>query len=97
MRVPAGRLARRASAAGRRRRRARGRRRRACPLVGALLGRGFTPYPLPSPEGALVERVTFSIVRHPIYAAVFFFFAGFSLATSVPALVLTGALAVLGR
>jgi protein-S-isoprenylcysteine O-methyltransferase Ste14 len=62
---------------------------------GRLLGRGFTPYPLPSPEGALVERGPFGIVRHPVYAGGLLFFAGFSLVTSVPALVPTGALAVL--
>jgi protein-S-isoprenylcysteine O-methyltransferase Ste14 len=62
---------------------------------GRLLGRGFTPYPVPPPEGALVERGPFSIVRHPVYAGGLLFFTGFSLATSVAALVLTGGLAVL--
>ena len=62
---------------------------------GRLLGRGFTPYPMPSPEGELVERGPFGSVRHPVYAGGLLFFAGFSLATSVPGLVLTGVLAVL--
>jgi protein-S-isoprenylcysteine O-methyltransferase Ste14 len=59
-----------------------------------LLGPAFTPFPRPREEGELVERGPYRLVRHPIYSAGLLFFVGYSLCASVPALVVTGALAV---
>ena len=57
------------------------------------LGRALTPYPEPR-GGELVERGPYRFVRHPIYAGGLLFCVGFSLFASVPALALTGVLAV---
>jgi protein-S-isoprenylcysteine O-methyltransferase Ste14 len=60
----------------------------------SLLGRSFTPFPKPQPEGELVQRGPFSVIRHPIYVGGVLFFAGLSLVYSVYGLVLSAALAV---
>jgi protein-S-isoprenylcysteine O-methyltransferase Ste14 len=63
----------------------------------AALGRAFTPFPRP-PEGAeRTERGPYRLARHPLYGGGILFFAGVSLARSVPALVLTLGLALLWR
>ena len=59
------------------------------------LGNALTPFPQPRQGAALVERGPYRLARHPIYGAGLLFFAGVSLARSVPALVLTVLLAVL--
>lgn len=58
------------------------------------LGRSLSPFPKPV-EAGLVTCGPFAIVRHPIYTGGLGLFVGYSLFTSVPALVLTGALAIL--
>ncbi len=63
--------------------------------AGRALGSGFTPFPLPSEAGALVETGPFSVVRHPVYSGGILVFAGISCALSPWALVGTAALAVL--
>jgi protein-S-isoprenylcysteine O-methyltransferase Ste14 len=60
----------------------------------SLLGRSFTPFPKPQPEGELIRRGPFSVMRHPIYAGGVLFFAGLSLVFSVYGLVLSAVLAV---
>ena len=57
------------------------------------LGRAMTPFPRPRADGVLVEHGPYRLVRHPIYGAGLLFFAGYGLLASVPALVLTAALA----
>ena len=59
-----------------------------------LLGRSFTPFPKPPPEGELVQTGPFGIVRHPIYVGGVLFAAGLSLVFSIYGLVPTGVLAV---
>ena len=62
--------------------------------AGRTLGRSLTPFPKPV-EAGLVTRGPFAIVRHPIYTGGLGLFDGYSLFTSVPALVVTGGLAIL--
>ena len=64
-------------------------------VSGRRLGRSLTPFPRPKHGGELVERGPYRVVRHPIYGAGLLFFLGYSLFASVPALVLTAALAAL--
>lgn len=59
-----------------------------------LLGRSLTVFPKPV-EAGLVTRGPFAVVRHPIYTGGLVLFSGYALLTSVPALALTAALAVL--
>jgi protein-S-isoprenylcysteine O-methyltransferase Ste14 len=62
--------------------------------AGRTLGRSLTPFPKPVPEG-LVTSGPFARVRHPIYSGGILLFAGYSLATSAAALLLTVSLAAL--
>ena len=62
--------------------------------AGRALGSGFTPFPRPAEEGALVEHGPFGVVRHPVYSGGILFASGISLALSPWALAATGALAV---
>jgi len=62
--------------------------------AGRTLGRSLTPFPKPVPAG-LVTTGPFSLVRHPIYAGGILFFVGYSLLTSLSALVLTACLSIL--
>jgi protein-S-isoprenylcysteine O-methyltransferase Ste14 len=59
------------------------------------LGNALTPFPQPRAGAALVDRGPYRLARHPIYGAGLLFFAGVSLARSIPSLVLTVGLAVL--
>ncbi len=59
------------------------------------LGSAMTPFPQPRAGAALVEEGPYRLARHPIYGAGLLFFGGVSLARSIPALLLTVALAVL--
>ena len=61
--------------------------------AGRALGSGFTPFPKPAEEGALVEHGPFAVVRHPVYSGGILFATGISLALSPWALAATGALA----
>ena len=56
--------------------------------AGRTLGRSLTPFPRPNDAG-LVTGGPFTVVRHPIYLGGFAVFVGYSLLTSVAALVLT--------
>jgi protein-S-isoprenylcysteine O-methyltransferase Ste14 len=58
------------------------------------LGRSLTPFPKPVPAG-LATTGPFAVVRHPIYTGGIAFFLGYSLWATIPALVLTFALAIL--
>ena len=62
--------------------------------AGRALGAGFTPFPKPADEGALVESGPYGVVRHPVYSGGLLFTAGISLALSPWALVATAALAI---
>ncbi len=62
--------------------------------AGRALGRSLTPFPRPNAAG-LVTDGPFAIVRHPIYLGGLGVFVGYSLLTSVSALVLTLALFML--
>lgn len=62
--------------------------------AGRTLGRSLTAFPRPV-EAGLVTRGPFAIVRHPIYTGGLGLFVGFSLCASIPALALTGLLALL--
>ena len=62
--------------------------------AGRTLGRSLTPFPKPV-EAGLVTHGPFTIVRHPIYTGGLALFLGYSLFSSIPALVLTGALGCL--
>ena len=65
-------------------------------LVSArALGPGLTPFPRPSRPARFVEHGPYRLVRHPIYFGGILFLAGFSLAFSPWALLVTGALVVL--
>lgn len=61
------------------------------------LGASFTAYPSPPAGARRVDAGPYRLVRHPMYGGVLLFLVGISLAYSVAALVLTGALAVLWR
>ena len=50
--------------------------------AGRALGSGFTPFPRPAEEGALVEHGPFGVVRHPVYSGGILFASGISLALS---------------
>jgi protein-S-isoprenylcysteine O-methyltransferase Ste14 len=62
--------------------------------AGRTLGRALTPFPRPVPVG-LVTGGPFALVRHPIYTGGLALFVGYALFTSVTALLLTLALALL--
>ena len=62
--------------------------------AGRALGSGFTPFPKPAEEGALVETGPYAVMRHPVYSGGLLFASGISLALSPWALAATGALAV---
>jgi protein-S-isoprenylcysteine O-methyltransferase Ste14 len=62
--------------------------------AGKTLGRSLTPFPRPVPAG-LVTTGPFALVRHPIYTGGVGLFLGYSLFTSVPALVLALCLVLL--
>ncbi len=62
--------------------------------AGRTMGRSLTAFPKPV-EAGLVTRGPFAIVRHPMYTGGLGLFVGYSLFASVPALVLTVALAFL--
>jgi protein-S-isoprenylcysteine O-methyltransferase Ste14 len=57
------------------------------------MGRSLTPFPTPKPEGELVVRGPYRLLRHPMYLGGSLFFAGLSLVFSAWGLVLTGVLA----
>jgi len=57
------------------------------------LGRSLTPFPKPLPHG-LATTGPFAIVRHPVYTGGIAFFLGYSLWATIPALILTVALAL---
>jgi protein-S-isoprenylcysteine O-methyltransferase Ste14 len=59
------------------------------------LGPSLTPLPKPRGRAELVEEGPYRLVRHPIYGAGMLIAVGYALATSVPALGVAGALAVL--
>lgn len=59
------------------------------------LGRGLTPFPLPSSRGELVTNGPFRLVRHPVYAGGLVLFLGWSLYAGVVALAFTLLLGVL--
>lgn len=59
------------------------------------LGRSFTPFPVPRPDGELVDTGPFRLVRHPTYGGGLLLFAGVSLSLGLLGLVGTAALAVL--
>jgi protein-S-isoprenylcysteine O-methyltransferase Ste14 len=58
------------------------------------LGRSFTPFPVPRPDGMLVESGPFRLVRHPIYGGLLLLLSGVSLSLGPLGLVGTAALAV---
>jgi protein-S-isoprenylcysteine O-methyltransferase Ste14 len=58
------------------------------------LGRSFTPFPVPRPDGELVESGPFRFARHPIYGGGLLLFTGISLSLGLLGLVGTAALAV---
>jgi protein-S-isoprenylcysteine O-methyltransferase Ste14 len=58
------------------------------------MGRSLTPFPVPKPDGELIVRGPYSMMRHPMYVGGVLFFAGLSLVFSVWGLALTGVLAV---
>jgi protein-S-isoprenylcysteine O-methyltransferase Ste14 len=45
---------------------------------GAALGRSFTPFPKPVDDGILVASGPYRFVRHPMYAAILVFLAGWA-------------------
>jgi len=59
------------------------------------LGESLTTLPAPRAGAALVQSGPYRWVRHPIYCGGLLLFGGLSLVFSVPALLLTGALALL--
>lgn len=61
------------------------------------LGSSFTAFTTPPSGAARVESGPYRYARHPMYGGGILAFAGFSLALSVPSLVLVAALAVLWR
>jgi protein-S-isoprenylcysteine O-methyltransferase Ste14 len=60
-----------------------------------VMGRSLTPFPKPEPGARLVEDGPFGIVRHPVYAGALLLLLGVSLATTISAALVTGALALL--
>ena len=69
-----------------------------CVLAGSgyrALGRSFTMLPEPRPEGQLVERGAYRLVRHPMYGGGLLLLAGASLARGPAGLLPTAALAAL--
>lgn len=51
-----------------------------CGIAGmAALGRKLTPFPKPTAQAELVQNGIYSLIRHPLYAAVFCAAAGWSL------------------
>jgi protein-S-isoprenylcysteine O-methyltransferase Ste14 len=67
-----------------------------CGIAGtAALGRKLTPFPKPAAQSDLVQNGIYSLIRHPLYTAVFCAAAGWSLIRqSWPALAASLALAV---
>ena len=63
-------------------------------MAGRALGSGFTPFPKPVADAALVESGPYAVVRHPVYTGGILFAAGISLALSPWALIPTAALAI---
>jgi|tagenome__1003787_1003787.scaffolds.fasta_scaffold20931426_3 protein-S-isoprenylcysteine O-methyltransferase Ste14 len=59
------------------------------------LGGAFTMFPEPKRRDALVSSGPYGYARHPMYGGLLLLLGGVSLARSIPALVLTAALAVL--
>jgi protein-S-isoprenylcysteine O-methyltransferase Ste14 len=59
------------------------------------LGGAFTMFPQPKQRDAPVSSGAYRFARHPMYGGLLLLLGGVSLARSVPALVLTVALAVL--
>ena len=58
-----------------------------------IMGSSLSPFPHPRPDGELVRRGPFAVVRHPMYTGGLLVFVGIALATGVLALVGTLALA----
>ncbi len=51
-----------------------------CGIAGmAALGRKLTPFPKPTAQAELIQNGIYSLIRHPLYAAVFCAAAGWSL------------------
>jgi protein-S-isoprenylcysteine O-methyltransferase Ste14 len=51
-----------------------------CGIAGmAALGRGLTPFPKPAAQAELVQHGIYSVMRHPLYTAVFCAAGGWSL------------------
>ena len=46
------------------------------------MGRSFTMFPVPKPDGELIVEGPYSMMRHPMYVGGVFFFAGLSLVFS---------------
>ena len=67
-----------------------------CGIAGLMrLGRNLTPFPKPSSGTQLVQDGIYSLIRHPLYTAVFCAAAGWSLIwESWPALVVSLGLAI---
>jgi protein-S-isoprenylcysteine O-methyltransferase Ste14 len=58
------------------------------------MGRSWTAFPVPKPDGELIVEGPYSMMRHPMYVGGVFFFAGLSLVFSAWGLLLTGVLAL---
>jgi protein-S-isoprenylcysteine O-methyltransferase Ste14 len=61
---------------------------------GRVLGRSFTPFPVPPPDGELVQAGPYRFLRHPIYVGGVLVLAGLSIVFSAWGLALTAVLAV---
>jgi protein-S-isoprenylcysteine O-methyltransferase Ste14 len=57
----------------------------------AALGAGLTPFPAPLPDGALVERGVYRLVRHPIYGGLCLGAAGLGVFDGNPSAVFVAA------